>query len=53
VVFTRPIEDHRVGLASFFEAPGDFVIQLDDPKCAKSVEAELTEIVNARRRWPG
>jgi catechol 2,3-dioxygenase-like lactoylglutathione lyase family enzyme len=35
VEFTRPIEDHGYGLATFFKAPGDFEIQLYQPKYAK------------------
>jgi hypothetical protein len=35
VVFTQEIEDHGYGLVTFFEAPGDFKIQLYQPKYAK------------------
>jgi catechol 2,3-dioxygenase-like lactoylglutathione lyase family enzyme len=32
VVFRGEIEDHGYGLVTFFEAPGDFYIQLYQPK---------------------
>jgi catechol 2,3-dioxygenase-like lactoylglutathione lyase family enzyme len=35
VEFTDPIADHGYGLVTFFKAPGDFKIQLYEPKYAK------------------
>lgn len=35
VVFTQDIEDHGYGLVTFFEAPGDFAIQLYQPRYTK------------------
>jgi hypothetical protein len=35
VVFTQEIEDHGYGLVTFVEAPGDFTIQLYQPKYGK------------------
>ena len=32
VEFTNGVEDHGYGLVTFFKAPGDFVIQLYEPK---------------------
>lgn len=35
VEFTQEIEDHGYGLVTHFKVPGDFVIQLYQPKYAK------------------
>lgn len=35
VEFTKPIEDHGYGLVTFFKVPGDFEIQLYQPKYSK------------------
>ncbi len=35
VVFTQDVEDHGYGLVTFFEAPGDFTIQLYQPRYTK------------------
>ncbi|HLX28152.1 MAG TPA: VOC family protein [Casimicrobiaceae bacterium] len=35
VEFTQEVEDHGYGLVTFFKAPGDFTIQLYQPKYAK------------------
>lgn len=35
VVFTQEIEDHGYGLVTYFEAPGDFKIQLYQPRYRK------------------
>jgi hypothetical protein len=35
VEFTKPVEDHGYGLVTFFKVPGDFEIQLYQPKYAK------------------
>ncbi len=35
VEFTGPVEDHGYGLVTFFRAPGDFAIQLYQPKYGK------------------
>ena len=35
VEFTKPIEDHGYGLVSYFKVPGDFVVQLYQPKYVK------------------
>jgi predicted enzyme related to lactoylglutathione lyase len=35
VEFTGPIEDHGYGLVTFFKAPGDFTIQLYEPRYQK------------------
>jgi predicted enzyme related to lactoylglutathione lyase len=35
VVFTQEIEDHGYGLVTLFEAPGDFKIQLYQPRYRK------------------
>ncbi len=35
VEFTGPIEDHGYGFVTFFRAPGDFAIQLYQPKYGK------------------
>ena len=37
--FTSPIEDKGYGLATFFEVPGDFTVQLFQPHYGKSGEA--------------
>jgi catechol 2,3-dioxygenase-like lactoylglutathione lyase family enzyme len=36
VEFTVPIEDHGYGLVTFFKAPGDFAIQLYQPRYVKN-----------------
>lgn len=36
VEFTGPVEDHGYGLVTFFKAPGDFAIQLYEPRYAKN-----------------
>jgi hypothetical protein len=35
VKFTQAIEDHGYGLVTFLEAPGDFTVQLYQPKYGK------------------
>lgn len=35
VEFTLPIEDHGYGLVTFFKVPGDFQIQLYQPRYSK------------------
>ena len=35
VEFTQPIEDHGYGLVTHFKAPGNFIIQLYQPKYRK------------------
>ena len=35
VEFTQPVEDHGYGFVTFFKAPGDFAIQLYQPKYKK------------------
>lgn len=35
VEFTREVEDHGYGLVTYFKAPGNFVIQLYQPKYRK------------------
>src|SRR5262249_20663420 len=35
VEFTTPVEDHGYGLVTFFKVPGDFQIQLYQPRYAK------------------
>lgn len=35
VEFTQKVEDHGYGLVTFFEVPGDFVVQLYQPKYEK------------------
>ena len=35
VEFTKPVEDHGYGLVTFFKVPGDFDIQLYQPKYEK------------------
>lgn len=35
VKFTQPIEDHGYGLVTFFRVPGEFEIQLYQPKYSK------------------
>jgi catechol 2,3-dioxygenase-like lactoylglutathione lyase family enzyme len=35
VEFTGDVEDHGYGLVTFFRAPGDFVVQLYQPKYSK------------------
>jgi hypothetical protein len=35
VKFTQAIEDHGYGLVTFFDAPGDFKVQLYQPKYGK------------------
>lgn len=35
VEFTCPIEDHGYGFVTYFQAPGDFAIQLYQPKYQK------------------
>lgn len=35
VEFTQEIEDHGYGLVTFFKVPGDFAVQLYQPKYAK------------------
>ncbi len=36
VQFTAPVEDHGYGLVTFFEMPGDFSVQLYQPKYTKA-----------------
>lgn len=35
VEFTAEVEDHGYGLVTFFKVPGDFVVQLYQPKYSK------------------
>ena len=35
VEFTQDIEDHGYGLVTFFKVPGDFVVQLYQPRYSK------------------
>jgi catechol 2,3-dioxygenase-like lactoylglutathione lyase family enzyme len=35
VEFTRPVADHGYGLVTFFKVPGNFEVQLYQPKYAK------------------
>ncbi len=35
VEFTQPVEDRGYGLVTFFKVPGDFVVQLYQPKYRK------------------
>jgi catechol 2,3-dioxygenase-like lactoylglutathione lyase family enzyme len=35
VEFTRDVEDHGYGLVTFFKVPGDFEVQLYQPKYSK------------------
>ena len=35
VEFTKPVEDHGYGLVTFFRVPGDFEVQLYQPKYSK------------------
>jgi len=35
VEFTKPVEDHGYGLVTFFKVPGNFELQLYQPKYAK------------------
>ena len=35
VEFTQPVEDHGYGLVTHFKAPGNFIIQLYQPKYRK------------------
>ena len=35
VEFTQEVEDHGYGLVTFFKAPGDFTIQLYQPRYSK------------------
>ena len=35
VEFTQEVEDHGYGLVTFFNVPGDFKVQLYEPKYAK------------------
>ena len=35
VTFTQDVEDHGYGLVTFFDAPGDFTIQLYQPRDVK------------------
>lgn len=35
VAFTQEVEDHGYGLVTFFEVPGDFKVQLYQPKYSK------------------
>lgn len=36
VEFTSPVEDHGYGLVTFFKAPGDFTVQLYQPRYVKN-----------------
>ena len=35
VEFTKPVEDHGYGFVTFFKVPGDFEVQLYQPKYTK------------------
>ena len=35
VEFTQDVEDHGYGMVTFFQAPGDFTIQLYQPRYTK------------------
>ena len=35
VEFTQPVEDHGYGLVTYFKAPGDFTVQLYQPRYGK------------------
>jgi len=35
VEFTKPVEDHGYGLVTFFKVPGDFELQLYQPRYSK------------------
>ena len=39
VEFTGPVEDHGYGLVAFFKAPGDFAIQLYQPRYVKNFQS--------------
>lgn len=38
VEFTGPVEDHGYGLVTFFKMPGDFAVQLYQPRYQKKYE---------------
>jgi catechol 2,3-dioxygenase-like lactoylglutathione lyase family enzyme len=40
VEFTRPVEDHGYGLVTFFKVPGDFEVQLYQPRYQKNFEGK-------------
>ncbi len=41
IEFTKPVEDHGYGLVTFFKVPGDFEVQLYQPKYAKLKKAGI------------
>jgi catechol 2,3-dioxygenase-like lactoylglutathione lyase family enzyme len=40
VEFNKPVEDHGYGLVTFFKAPGDFEVQLYQPRYQKNFEGK-------------
>src|SRR5262245_42962600 len=40
VEFTKPVEDHGYGLVTFFKVPGDFEVQLYQPRYQKNFEGK-------------
>ena len=42
VEFTEPVEDHGYGFVTFFKVPGDFAVQLYQPKYSKRTRPILS-----------
>jgi hypothetical protein len=52
VEFTGPIEDHGYGLVTFFRMPGEFSVQLYQPKYVKKSRPKLAEARAVEKRRP-
>lgn len=50
VEFTGPVEDHGYGLVTFFRMPGDFSVQLYQPKYVKAAKPRAVEAPAVTRR---
>jgi catechol 2,3-dioxygenase-like lactoylglutathione lyase family enzyme len=50
VEFTGPVEDHGYGLVTFFRMPGEFSVQLYQPKYVKNARPRLAEAPAVEKR---
>ena len=50
VEFTEPIADHGYGLVTHFKVPGDFAIQLYQPKYTKKPARAKKTVAKSKRR---
>ena len=48
VEFTGPVEDHGYGLVTFFKMPGDFAVQLYQPRYQKRIKKKRYDLFQFR-----